>query len=135
VYALYHNLRWGGEKIVNYLGRIYGRDKETVFHESDIFVFPSYYSNECFPLVLLEAMQFGVPIITTKEGAIPDLVIEGVNGYLIDDADSVALANKISVLLQSTNLRRKMGAECRNRFQKYTIKAFEQEMIQALSLI
>lgn len=125
----------GGGKFVNYLGRKYGEEKEAVFHESDIFVFPSFYSNECFPLVLLEAMQFGIPIITTKEGAIPDLVIEGVNGYLIDSADPVTLANKISTLLQSTNLRRKMGTECRNRIQKYSIKAFEQDVIRALNLI
>jgi glycosyltransferase involved in cell wall biosynthesis len=53
-------------------GAKYGNEKTYFFEQADIFVFPSH--DECFPLVLLEAMQSGLPIISTNEGGIPDIV-------------------------------------------------------------
>lgn len=47
-------------------------------------MFPTYYHNECFPLVLLEAMQHGLPCISTNEGAISDIVDDGVTGYIVE---------------------------------------------------
>ena len=49
------------QEYVTYLGKKYGDDKYEIFQSSDIFVFPTFYHNECFPLVLLEAMMFGLP--------------------------------------------------------------------------
>ena len=57
------------------MGRKYGEEKERLFRESDIFVFPTYYDIECFPLVLLEAMQYGLPCVNTDEGGIRDIVV------------------------------------------------------------
>ena len=62
------------QEYVTYLGKKYGDYKYEIFQSSDIFVFPTFYHNECFPLVLLEAMMFGLPVISTSEGGIPDIV-------------------------------------------------------------
>ena len=47
----------------------------------DVFVFPTFYHNECFPLVLLEAMQHHLPCISTTEGGIPGIIDDKETGY------------------------------------------------------
>ena len=65
------------------MGRKYEKEKEETFAKADIFAFPTYYNNECFPLVLLEAMQHSLPVVSTFEGGIPDIVDEGEAGFLV----------------------------------------------------
>ena len=74
-------------------------------NSSDIFVFPTYYYNECFPLVLLEAMQMHLPCISTTEGGISSIIRHGENGYLVERNNPTALANSIEKLLKNADLR------------------------------
>ena len=68
-------------------GKQYGSDKVKFFNDADVFVFPTYYHNECFPLVLLEAMQYGLAVISTNEGGIGDIGEEGKTGLLVSRKD------------------------------------------------
>lgn len=112
------------DDIVFYHGRKYGDEKDTYFKKSDIFVFPS--NEDCFPLVLLEAMTWHLPIITTNEGAIPDEVRDGENGLVGEQKNPLSIANCIEKLLCDESLRIKMGEDGFQKFQKYfTINAFE----------
>lgn len=88
---------------VQYYGRLVGEAKAKMFMDSDIFVFPTYYSKECLPLVVIEAMQFGLAVISTREGGIPSLVEDGYNGILIEAKKSDALA-KAMIKLQSDSV-------------------------------
>lgn len=72
--------------IVEYVGPKYGEEKESYWKKASIFVFPTFYYNECFPLVLLEAMQHSVAVVSTDEGGIPDIVSDGETGYLVDSS-------------------------------------------------
>jgi glycosyltransferase involved in cell wall biosynthesis len=92
---------------VSYLGQKYGDEKEQIMSRSDIFVFPSY--EDCFPLVLLEAMSYKLPIVTTNEGAIPDEVTDGENGLISERKDSCSLAGCIERLIDNDTLRNIMG--------------------------
>ncbi len=69
---------------VKYLGSQYGNHKKNIFKSSDIFVFPSFYHNECFPIVLIEAMMFELPVISTDEGGISDIIKNGYTGFIVD---------------------------------------------------
>lgn len=112
---------------VHYAGRKYGLAKENFYSKSDIFVFPTYYHNECFPLVLLEAMQFSLPVVSTFEGGILDIVEEGKTGFLVQQQDAVALAEKLEVLILNHELRLRMGEAGRKRYEEhFTIGVFEQ---------
>jgi glycosyltransferase involved in cell wall biosynthesis len=118
---------------VTYLGRKYGDEKNEYFSNADIFVLPTHYSNECFPLVLLEAMQFSLPIISTFEGGIPDVVQDGVTGFLTGQQDIKGLAEKIAILIKDVDLRIAMGKEGRNRFEEhFTLATFENRLHQIL---
>ena len=119
---------------VRYLGPIYGEAKDALFRDSDLFVFPTFYPPETFGLVLLEAMQWALPIISTPEGAIPEIVIEGETGFLVGQRDAEALADRLACLLQDPQRRREMGAQGRQRYLgHYTLEHFEHNLAAAIA--
>ena len=116
----------GLEGIAVYHGRKYGKDKEDFLRMADMLVFPTYYFNECFPLVILEAMMYGLPVISTDEGGIRDEVKDGKNGFVVKPQDAVALADAIQRLLDDKDARQTMGAEGRRMFkEQFTMECFE----------
>lgn len=116
-----------------YWGKKYGKDKEAFFSNADIFVFPTYYPNECFPLVLLEAMQQGLPCISTKEGGITSIIDDGKSGLLVNRQDAEDLANKIAWMLEHTKERIGMGVEGYRKVKsKFIISQFEKNLATIL---
>jgi glycosyltransferase involved in cell wall biosynthesis len=114
---------------VTFCGEVYGRTKYYTYLNADIFVFPSYFSQECFPLVILEAMQFGLPVVATGEGAIPEIIADGETGFITGARDTNALEEKISRLIESPELRLLMGNNARKLFgEKYSAAHFEEKM-------
>jgi glycosyltransferase involved in cell wall biosynthesis len=121
---------------VFYLGKKYGKDKYKIFQKSDVFILPTYYHNECFPLVLLEAMQFGLPIISTNEGGLADIVENNETGFIVEKQNPTQLAVKITWLIKNTTKAKAMGEKGRDKFyKKYTIEFFEQRFIEILNQI
>ena len=121
---------------VNYLGKKFGQDKIAVFSNSDIFVLPTFYHNECFPLVLIEASQFALPMVSTFEGAIPEIINDGINGFIIEKNDIAALADKLELLIKDETLRTKLGNAAFKKFKKeYTLTKFETNMCTILKSI
>ena len=115
--------RRGLGRMVSYLGRKTGEAKEQEYAKSDLFIFPSY--DECFGIVLLEAMSHRLPIVTTDEGGIPDLVEDGVNGLISERKNPESLARCIETLLAAPELRSKMGEEgYRILHEKFTEEVF-----------
>jgi len=118
---------------VRYIGEKYMEEKEQVFLNADIFAFPTYYCNECFPLVLLEAMSAGMPIVSTFEGGIPDIIEDGVTGFLVPQRNAELLADKLEVLIRNPLLREKMGRMGRKKYEEqFTLEHFEKNLIAIL---
>lgn len=116
--------------IVNYLGKKYDDDKISCFESTDVFVFPTYYSNECCPLVLIEAMQFSLPCISSAVGVIPSMIENGENGYIIPIRDSEALFERMKILAEDPQLRNTMGKKAYSKYQEfYSLKAFEERIM------
>ena len=112
-------------------GPVYNGYKQRFLENADIFILPTL--KECFPLVLLEAMSYGLPVVSTEEGGIPDIVEEQRTGLLVPTHDAAALAGKIAMLLDDPGLRKKYGNEGKQRFLNYfTIEKFEQNFVAAL---
>jgi glycosyltransferase involved in cell wall biosynthesis len=99
---------------INSLG-VENRIRMLGFHPNIPAVLPNFYafcltSNfEGTPNVILEAMMAGLPVIATRVGGIPQLVFDGVNGFLVDPGDVQAFANSLVILLNDPNLARQMG--------------------------
>lgn len=116
---------------VHYEGKKYGVEKEKKLKNADLFILPTY--NECFPLVLLEAMQQGLPCISTNEGGIADIIIPNETGYIVPKKSAQELADKIEILLKDSTLRLRMGNKGLERYKQFfTLNAFEQRMASIL---
>lgn len=121
----------GVNECVCYKGKKYGAEKEEMLKSVDLFILPTY--NECFPLVLLEAMQQGLPCISTNEGGIADIIIPNETGYIVPKKSAQDLADKIEILLKDTSLRLEMGNKGLERYkQLFTLEAFEQRIASIL---
>ncbi|HHV87124.1 MAG TPA: glycosyltransferase [Petrimonas sp.] len=118
---------------VKYLGKRFGKLKEMAYEQADVFVLPTYYPNECFPLVILEAMQHSLPVISTFEGGIPDMVKDGINGFLIPQRNVIALEERLELLLRYPLLRKQMGKDGRIKYENnFTLNIFEHKLLSIL---
>jgi glycosyltransferase involved in cell wall biosynthesis len=120
------------ENHVFYLGKKYNEEKKEIFINSDVFILPSFYHNECFPLVCLEAMMYGLPVISTDEGGITDIVINEKTGYIVEKKNNIDLASKIIKLIDKEK-RISMGVNGRKRFEEnFTLEKFEEKILHIL---
>jgi glycosyltransferase involved in cell wall biosynthesis len=85
-----------------------------LFNRSDIFVLPSHW--EGFGIVLLEAMKHGLPIVSTRISAIPELVRDRVDGILVEPRNSQALRSALTELIVDNDKRRSFAEASRKRF-------------------
>ncbi|SMO96712.1 Glycosyltransferase involved in cell wall bisynthesis [Gracilimonas mengyeensis] len=126
----------GLEKQVVYAGKKYGEEKEKAFSKADIFVFPTFYDKECLPLVLIEAMQHRLPVVSTYEGGIRDLVDSGKTGYLVEQKNVEELSEKLEELIRDKELRQKMGKAGREKYEaRFTLQKFEERMTEILTQV
>jgi glycosyltransferase involved in cell wall biosynthesis len=103
---------------VYFIGQIPNEMVPCYMAASDVFVLPSLY--EGLPNVILEAMASGLPIVATKVGALPEILIDGVNGFLIEPENSRQIYEKVSLLLEDQELRVIISKNNRENAKKYS---------------
>ena len=102
---------------IQFAGQVPQERIPQVMHQADVFALPSL--TEGFPVVLLEAMAAGLPIVATNVGGIPDIVEDGVNGYLVNAKSPDEMAEKILMLMQNSVMREKISANNREIAKRY----------------
>jgi len=110
-------------------GFVSGEKKRKLFENAHLFIFPTRYKKEAFPLSILEALSYGVPVIATDEASIP-YILDNRSGIVLndvsklDDALSVATKDLMSI---------EVAKYCRDRFLKnFTLQQFESNLIKIL---
>ena len=88
---------------IEMLGWVSPKDLPTLYKESDVFILPSHA--EGFPNVILEALNYGLPIISTNVGGIADSVIDNYNGFIFEPRDKEKLYESIKHLASSVERR------------------------------
>jgi glycosyltransferase involved in cell wall biosynthesis len=102
---------------IKILGYVTGEVKTKAYIDSDIYVLPSY--TEGMPTSVLEAMAFGLPVIITPVGGLQDIIKEGLNGYFVPIANSIALSETIIGLINDKDLMYNMSLYNYSEAQKY----------------
>ena len=123
----------GLEGIVLYQGPKYGEEKEVYWDNADIFVQPTY--EDCFPLTIVEAMQHSKPVVSTTEGAVLDLVKDGVTGYVCERKDAQSLSIALEKLITNPALRQQMGERGYTRYkEEFTLSEFERNFVDVMKI-
>ena len=101
----------------HFVGYLQGLELAAAYASADAFVFPS--RTETLGLVLLEAMAAGCPVVAARSGGIPDIVTDGINGYLFepDDPDGAITATK--ALLEAKKIREQLRLNARQEAERW----------------
>jgi glycosyltransferase involved in cell wall biosynthesis len=111
---------------VCFVGLVFGNDKVKLLFGADVMLLPSY--SEGLPYALLEAMAAGVPVIATPVGAIPDVVSDGIHGFLVPPRDGKAIAESLAILAGDREKISWMSRACRRRVRAaFSIERLAQE--------
>ena len=102
-----------GPTSVVFTGFVSANELDTWYSEAWVFAMPS--RGEGFGLVYLEAMAHGVPCIGSCEDAAGDVIVDGETGYLVEQADTASLAERLGRLLRDPSLCRELGEQGRRR--------------------
>jgi glycosyltransferase involved in cell wall biosynthesis len=105
-------------------------DLERLLPHADLVVNSSY--TEGLPVIVLEALAAGVPVVATAVGGTPEVIDDGVHGYLVPPGDPAVLAQRIGEVLRSDADRRAMGAHGRQRIREQFTFGVQSEKYQQL---
>ncbi len=104
---------------VTFTGRLSSADVYAQFQGAALYVSASL--EEGFPNVFIEAMHFGLPIVSTDVGGCSELVQDGITGFLVDPSDEDAFSEKIRELLVNLDLRNKMAKSAYERSKQFQL--------------
>lgn len=117
----------GLSDIVSFPGYVVGKEREDYFRKASIYCMCSY--EEGFPMVVLESWMYGINVITTPVGGLPDVIEEGKNCLTFDFGDWVCLAKQLQVLMENEDKRREM-AEYSRKFvlDMFSLKIYNETL-------
>ena len=118
-------------KKIRLVGPVFGVDKDKCFKSANLFLFPSKF--DTFPLVILEAMSYGIPVISTDIGGIADIVQDGVTGYLTRVGDVDEMTNSITKLIENPELLEMFSNSSMNLYkEKFSLIAFRERFLSVV---
>ena len=113
-------------EMVEFKGWVSGSEKDKLLRYSDVFVLPSYYEGS--PVAVLEAMSYGIPVISTTVGGIPEIVQPGINGWLHKPGDTDALYNAILYYSNEPENIKRHGANAMQMIGDYYPSSIEPQL-------
>jgi len=121
-----------GRKVFSY-GKVVGEKKNKFLENADILIFPTEYSLETFGRVILEAMMYALPVIANSIASIPEIVDDGITGYLLKRNTPEEIASKIE-LLRNFNRRKRAGLMGRERFKNlFELGSFKKKFLEIIN--
>lgn len=121
---------------MTFSGVLIGRQKWEAYAAADIYCFPSHFEAETLSVSLIEALSFGLPVVATRWRASPDIVEDGVCGFLVPVKNREALAARLEQLICDPDLRQRMGQQSRRRFlEKFTLQKYRQGLMDAFNSV
>jgi glycosyltransferase involved in cell wall biosynthesis len=114
---------------VDFLGRVTAEDRDNLLDRCDVFVLPSHVEN--VPLALMEAMAYGLPVVATRVGGVPDMVENGSSGLIVEAGDVVGMRQAMVRCAEDGSLRRALGRAARVRAASFDRRALRGHVLCA----
>jgi glycosyltransferase involved in cell wall biosynthesis len=116
-----------GSAYLSYHGIVSGEAKFRFLAQSHAFLLPTFYINECQPLAVIEAMAFGLALITTHHSCLKDMTQDGYNGYAVEEQSVTSLVSQLQRLfeLSVTDLSQMMRNSQQVFNQHYSGEAYQ----------
>lgn len=123
----------GIEKQVRFFGSVTEEEKRVIFSSLDTFIFSSASESDGFGMMTIEAMNLGIPVLTTAFGPQLEIVTDGKEGYKYKPHDAKDLARHIDMMLNlSTAKLRAMSREARKRVADFSEKKYQEIMHEVI---
>ena len=121
-------------RAVRYLGEVPPGAETGLLRACDVLIVPS--RDEVAPMVILEAMALGKPVVAARVGAIPEIVLDGETGLLFDSGDAAQLAAALERLRADRVLRERLGTAGRERQRAHwRLEQYHQRLAAALDAL
>lgn len=114
------------EAVVHYHGTVRGERKRTILQNAHVFILPTAYPWEGQPISIIEALAHGLPVIATRYRGIPEQVIDGRNGFLLDQKSPEAIVDAVEKLWRDPSLY--------EQFSHHAIKHYQQHFTREAHL-
>jgi len=115
------------EQNLTYHGFVSGKKKQSLFNKAHVLLYPS--KDDAFPLTILEALSFGIPVLATAEGAIPSMLNEK-TGIIIHDINKFSDSMEI---IESKFINKTTAKACRSRYKNFfSLEVFDDNLIKIL---
>jgi glycosyltransferase involved in cell wall biosynthesis len=109
------------EEDIVFTGRVMYEEMAKYYSASNVVVIPTLSDN--LPMTILESMACGTPVVGTNVGGIPEMIVDGVNGFLIEPENTEMMIDRINKILMDRRRGRSMGAMGRTYVQeKFALK-------------
>jgi len=119
-------------KFIEFKKPVSGNEKWNLYRNADIFCFPTHYSIEVMPIVIIEAMMMKKAIVSTKWRSINEMVINRKEGLLVEIRDPEATAKALEKLLLDSSLRERIAKAARNKYLKHYTLAVHQDRMETI---
>ena len=120
------------EKNIIWCSFISNSQMKYIYEKADLFILPSIY--EIFGMVLLEAMYYGIPVISSNSAGADTLIVQEENGVIIKEFDELKWAEKIKNIIENDKLSKKLGNNARNRIiNDFNWKSIAEKIINQIN--
>lgn len=114
------------EDCVSFTGKVPNEKVSEYMAASDVFVLPSL--SEGFPMVILEAMASGLPIVATKVGGLPEIIEDGENGFLVQPKNPQQIAERVLLFLNNSELAEQISKNNQQKAKEYSWENIAQRL-------
>lgn len=118
---------------ITFVGWLNSDKRDKLLKNSHIFILPSY--NEALPMALLEAMSWGLPVITSPVGGIPEIITANKNGLVVTPGDIQQLTAAMQLLIENHNLRETLGQNARSSILGFDVKVYCDNLLDMYHLL
>jgi glycosyltransferase involved in cell wall biosynthesis len=120
-------------EIVHYWGAVYGVRKQKLLTAAHLLVLPTYYPWEGQPVSIIEALAFSTPVISTRHHGIPEEVLDGYNGILVDPKAPNQIAQAVKQLWENPDIYQGMSIKAQTHYQQhFTREKYLERLITVL---